>query len=115
MKCMLLRKEKSFQMRNKFISSDIEFYEETKNFHTLFIFPKNIPQLQGEKLADLLKEEEIKMINLNGQTFKIDGNSEVINKFAPSFIEKGYKVKLENPDTTLEIHKWGNKYIVSVS
>lgn len=115
MKALLTRREKSHEIRNNLISNNIEFYEETKNFYTLFIFPKDYPNGLNGKIVDLINDDEIDSILLKGQTFKIDGNREVIDIFAPRIINRNLKVKLENPDITLEIHKWGNKYIINVS
>ncbi|MGC8546819.1 MAG: hypothetical protein ACP5MU_04080 [Thermoplasmata archaeon] len=115
MKALLTRREKSHEVRNKLISSNIEFYEETKSFYTLFIFPAVYPESLNGKIVDLISEDEIDSFPLEGQTFKIEGNREVIDTFAPRIIKRNLKVKLENPDITLEIHKWGNKYIINVS
>lgn len=115
MKALLTRREKSHEIRNRLISGNIEFYEETKSFYTLFIFPANFPDNLNGKIVDLIDEEEIDSIPLEGQTFKIEGNREVIDTFALRIMKRDLKVKLENPDITLEIHKWGNKYIINVS
>ncbi len=115
MKALLTRREKSHEIRNRLISSNIEFYEETKSFYTIFIFPGRFPENLNGKIVDFIDEEEIDSIPLEGQTFKIDGNREVIDIFAPRIMKRNLKVKLENPDITLEIHKWGNKYLISVS
>lgn len=116
MKALLIRREKARPTREVLISAKIEFYEETKNFHTAFIFPGVRPDvyLPG-KWVDLLDENEVSSVEIKGMTFRIDASRDVIDIFAPKFIAKGLKVKLENPDAILEIHRWGNKYVVSVS
>lgn len=115
MKGLFVRKEKSNDFRNSLINKEIVFFEESKSFYTLFLFPEGIPEITGGKIVDLINENDIGNIEIPGQTFKIDGTRDLIDIFAPKIIERGFKVKLDNPDTVLEIHRWGNKYVINVS
>jgi tRNA(Ser,Leu) C12 N-acetylase TAN1 len=59
-------------------------------------------------------DDSIQEIELSGKTFAIRGSRESIERFAPLLEAKGMLVDLENPDLTLEIRKWGKKFLISV-
>jgi hypothetical protein len=114
-KAILVRKEKSNEMRQKLIAEDIEFYEERDNFHYLFIFPDLKKSLKTNGKHCYLLNGEIDEVETQGKTFRIEGRKEMIDLFAPKFEKRGLKVNLDNPDIVVEVRKWGKRYLVSVS
>lgn len=112
---LLVRKEKFLSARDALLSMEIHFYEETKGFHSLFIFPEEVNLVDVEGKLCYLVDEDTTEVPLKGETFKIVGSRDLIEKFAPNFEQKGLKVKLDNPDTIYEIKRWGSKFLISVS
>ncbi|MGC8561760.1 MAG: hypothetical protein ACP5UZ_02375 [Thermoplasmata archaeon] len=115
MKAILVRKEKANVLRESLISNGVEFYEERDNFHLLFIFPGKIDGLDSGYKISYLVDDSVDEVNVSGSTFKIVGPHEAIDRFAGKFENKGLKAKMEEPDSLIEIKKWGSKYLISVS
>ncbi len=115
MKTLLVRRERSKEVRETLISKGIEFYEERDNFHFLFIFPFLPEKLDLNGKWSYLVADKSDEVETRGSTFKIEGSRDLIDLFAPAFEKRGLKVKLENPDNLIEIKRWGVKYLISVS
>lgn len=115
MKALFVRKEKSNGVRSALLSSEMEFFEETDGFHSLFILPEAPPNKKLEGKWCYVVDGNIDEIDIEGKSFRIEGNREAIDKFAPKFEGRELKVKLEAPDLVLEIKKWNRKYLISVS
>jgi hypothetical protein len=114
-KALLVRREKSNEMRQRLIAVGTEFYEERDNFHYLFIFPDLKESLKTDGKWCYLLNGDIDEVETAGKTFRIEGRKEMIDLFAPRFEKRGLKVDLDNPDIVVEIRKWGRKYLISVS
>jgi len=111
---ILVRREKESNLRKRLLDEGVEFYEEKDRFHTLFLFPSGLPADPSEGKKVYFVDDSIQEIELSGKTFAIRGSRESIERFAPLLEAKGMLVDLENPDLTLEIRKWGKKFLISV-
>lgn len=118
MKVYLIRREKYKLIRDKLLRDNVEFLEEFSRFHVIII-PMNpdidTTGIPGLKRYELMNEEEIRKLEFNAKSFKIDSSKGIIDKFSPYFIEKGKVVNLDNPECTVEIKKWRDRYLVNVS
>jgi len=113
--CYLVRREKFNDVKSKLIQENVEFIEEEGNYHVLIIPLSEIKLENIGKKYLLMDEKDILELDIPGQSFKIESTRDIIEKFAGAFISKGKKVNLENPESTIEIKKWKDKYLVSVS
>ncbi|MGC8645590.1 MAG: hypothetical protein ACP5UO_04915 [Thermoplasmata archaeon] len=114
MKGILVRREKAASLRKRLIEKGVEFYEEREGFHILFLFPSgSLPDESGGKNVYLV-DSSLKEIDVKGKSFAIRGGKEAIDRFAPLLEKQGMKVDLEHPDVTLEIRRWGSKFLVNV-
>lgn len=114
-KSLLVRKEKYSKIRDILLSKKVEFFEENKGFHSLFVFPgmNDTGNMDGQLCY--LVDESIEEVKVDGKTFKIDAARNIIDNFAPKFENENLRVKLENPDVIVKIRRWGKKYLISVS
>jgi hypothetical protein len=114
-KGILVRREKYSSARAALLSKDIEFFEESNGYYTLFLFPVAGTEVDVGGKPCYLIDGDTSEVEFEGKTFKIEGKREVIDEFAPKFERRNLKVDLEKPDVILEIRRWNGRYLVSVS